>query len=193
VTELLLSWSRGDEESRDRLIPLVYDDLRRLAASYLRRERPDHTLGATALVHETYLRLVDQKRVSWQNRAHFLAVSAQLMRRILVDHARSRQAAKRGGGVCRLTFDEKVGYADLPDLDLAALDEALTALTALDPEQGRIVEVRFFGGLSIEETAEALGLTPARVKREWNVARAWLYRRLKDGETASRGAGGSRP
>jgi RNA polymerase sigma factor (TIGR02999 family) len=188
ATHLLQQWARGDRAALDRLMPLVYDELRRLAASYMRRERPSHTLQATALVNEAYLRLIDQTQVQWQNRAHFFGIAAQLMRRILVDHARSDQAAKRGGGKTQISLDndqvlrESMIYSgEDQSLDMLALDEALEELAELDPQQGRIVELRFFGGLSIEETAEALGSSPATVKREWAMARAWLHRRLSGG------------
>ncbi len=176
VTQLLVSWSQGDQKALQELTPLVYNELRRLAGSYLRRERPDHTLQSTALVHEAYLRLVDQKRMKWQNRAHFFGVAAQMIRRILVDHARGHRADKRGADAVKLTLDEALAIPEERNLDLVALDEALHALATLDPQQGRIVELRFFGGLSIEETAEVIGVSPATVKRDWAMARAWLYR-----------------
>ena len=178
VTQILLDWSRGDPEAPDKLMPLVYDELRRIASQYLRRERPDHTLQPTALVHEAYLRLVDQQRVSWQNRAHFFAIAAQAMRRILVSYARQHLAAKRGGHRHRLTLDEAMGAAQQREVDLIALDEAMTNLEAIDPQQSRIIELRFFGGLSVEETAQVIGVSPATVKREWTMARAWLHRRM---------------
>jgi RNA polymerase sigma factor (TIGR02999 family) len=178
MTELLQAWSDGDLEARDRLLPLIYEDLRRQAAAYLRRERPDHTLRPTALVHEAYLRLADQRHVVWQNRAHFLGLAAQAMRRILVDHARGRGAAKRAGDWARVTLEEDLTPPQ-PDLDLAALDDALHELAAIDPQQARIVELRFFGGLSVEEIGLLLTISPSTVKREWSSAKAWLYRRLK--------------
>ena len=181
VTELLVAWRQGDEAARDRLMATVYAELRRRAGGFLRRERPGHALQATALVHEAYLRLVDQDRVVWQNRAHFLAVAAQLMRRILVDHARAEQAGKRGGARQRVTLSEGHAVQEAKELDVLALEDALEELAALDPQQARVVEMRYFGGLSIEETAEALGISPATVKRDWALARAWLYRRLKPG------------
>lgn len=159
-------------------MPFVYDELRRLADHYLRQERPDHTLQPTALVHEAYLRLVDQSRVEWQSRAHFIGVAAQLMRRILVDYARRHHASKRGGFREKLSLDEAVDYSQTRDLDLVALDDALNALEQFDERQSRIVELRFFGGLTIEETAEALGVSPATVKVEWNMAKAWLRREI---------------
>jgi RNA polymerase sigma factor (TIGR02999 family) len=177
VTELLLAWGRGDETARDELVGAVYAELRRRAGAYLRRERPGHTLQPTALVNEVYLRLVDQKSVRWESRSQFFGLAAQLMRRILVDHARSRRAGKRGGGLMPVTFDEELAGPGA-GVDVAALDDALVALAALDPRQGRVVELRYFGGLSIEETAEVLGLSAATVKREWTMARAWLHREL---------------
>jgi RNA polymerase sigma factor (TIGR02999 family) len=179
VTRLLRAWSDGDRQALDALLPVVYAEVRRLARSYLRRERPDHTLQATALVNEAYLRLVDQREVQWQNRAHFFGIAAQIMRRILVDHARMRGAQKRGSGEVPVVFDEALEVAAERNLDIVALDEALEALAALDARQARIVELRFFGGLSIEEAAEVLSLSPATVKREWAGARAWLRRELQ--------------
>jgi RNA polymerase sigma factor (TIGR02999 family) len=159
-------------------MPLVYEELKRLARAYLRRENPDHGLQSTALVHEAYFRLIDQKAVRWQNRAHFYGVAAQLMRRILVDHARSRNAVKRGAGAYQLELDDAIASVEQRNVDLVALDTALTELAKIDPQQSRIVELRFFGGLSIEETAEAVGVSPATVKRDWATARAWLFREL---------------
>jgi RNA polymerase sigma factor (TIGR02999 family) len=178
VTQLLEHWSNGDSEALERLMPLVYDELHRLAQRYLRRERSDHTLQSTALVHEAYLRMVDQKNVRWQNRAHFFGVAAQSIRHILVDHARSHLAAKRGAGAAKLSLDEAIGVPEKREVDLLALDQALKGLAVLDPQQGRIVELRFFGGLSIEETAEVLHISPATVKRDWVMAKAWLYQNL---------------
>jgi RNA polymerase sigma factor (TIGR02999 family) len=178
VTKLLLEWGHGSSVARDELMPLVYEELRRLAGARLRDERADHTLQATAIVHEAYLRLVDQRRVRWRNRAHFFAIAARMIRRILVDHARRRQAGKRGGGRVRVTMDEEWAGIAERDLDLVALDEALRELAELDPELARLVEMRFFGGLTIEETAAALEISPATVKREWAAARAWLRRRI---------------
>lgn len=172
-------------------MPMVYGELHRLARRYLRRERSDHTLQSTALVHEAYLRLVDQKGVQWQNRAHFFAVAAQMIRRILVDHARTHNAEKRGGGACKLALDEAIAVPQRRDLNLVALDEAIDGLAAIDPQQGRIVELRFFGGLSIEETAEVLSISPATVKRDWAVAKAWLYRDLSGREPQESAMGGS--
>jgi RNA polymerase sigma factor (TIGR02999 family) len=179
VTQLLLAWSDGDRAALEDLVPAVYGELRRIAGRYLRRERLDHTLQPTALVHEAYLKLIDQERARWQNRAQFFGVAAQLMRRILVDHARERAAAKRGGGVSPVTLVDAAGASPARGIDVLALDEALTRLTALYPEQGRLVELRYFGGLTIEETGEAMGLSPATVKRQWAVARAWLLANLR--------------
>jgi RNA polymerase sigma factor (TIGR02999 family) len=181
ITQLLVEWSGGDQAALDQLMPLVYDELRRLARSYLRRERPDHTLQATALVHEAYLRLVDQHSVSWQNRAHFFGIASQMMRRILVNHAVARATAKRGGPAEKLSLDEAIAVVDQRDIDLIALDNALKQLETLDAQQSRVVELRFFGGLSIEETAEVLNLSPATVKREWSTARLWLRRQFAKG------------
>lgn len=177
VTRLLQEMSDGNRAVVDELMPLVYAELRRLAGSFLRGERVGHTLQPTALVNEAYLRLIDQRRVRWRNRAHFFGIAARLMRRILVDHARRRQAAKRGGDAIVLTLDEAL-IADETDVDLVALDDALRGLGEMDPDLVRLVEMRFFGGLTIEETAEAMGVSPATVKREWSTARAWLHREL---------------
>jgi RNA polymerase sigma factor (TIGR02999 family) len=179
VSELLVNWGRGDQDAREALIPLVYGELRRLARHYLRGERPDHTLQSAALVNEAYLRLVRQELPQWQNRAHFFGVAAQLMRQILVDHARNQLAAKRGGGVPRLTLDPQIALPQKREIDLVALDDALNRLASLDPQQSRLIELRFFGGLSIEETSEVLNISPATVKREWATARAWLQRDMK--------------
>jgi len=178
VTELLQRWTDGDELARDALVPLVYDELRRVARRCLVGQRRDHTLQSTALVHEVFLRLIDQKSVRWDDRMHFFAVAAQLMRRILVDHARRRNAVKRGGNNITLTLDERVVSAKQRELDVVALDDALNELSRMNPQHCQIVEMRFFTGLSIEETAQALGISPATVKRDWAVARAWLYREL---------------
>ncbi|HKQ06234.1 MAG TPA: sigma-70 family RNA polymerase sigma factor [Blastocatellia bacterium] len=179
VTHLLLEWSGGDQAALDRLMPVVYDELHRVAVSYLRREAAGHTLQPTALVHEAYLRLVDESRVDWHGRAHFFGAAARLMRQILVDHARRRHAAKRGGGGLKVTISEASASYAPPDIDLLALDHALNELSALDPQQSRVVEMRFFGGLSIEETAEVLAISPTTVKRDWTTAKAFLRRRLK--------------
>jgi RNA polymerase sigma factor (TIGR02999 family) len=174
VTRLLVAWGDGDRAALDRLMPLVHTELRRLARHYMSRERPGHTLQSTALVNEAYLRLVEQEGMRWENRAHFFGIAARLMRQILVEHARSRQAAKRGGGQYRLSLSRVDRSASRPDVNLIALDEALGRLEALDPQKSRIVELRYFGGLSIEETAEVIGVSPATVKRDWSMARAWL-------------------
>jgi RNA polymerase sigma factor (TIGR02999 family) len=174
VTQLLVKVSQGDSAALDELLPLVYGELRRLADRYLRRERADHTLQATALVNEAYLRLVDQN-VPWQNRAHFFGVAAEMMRRILVDHAREHKAQKRGSGGIKLSLDEAINMSDERATDLIALDEALSALAEFDPQKSRIVELRFFAGLSIEETAKVLGIGTATVIRQWRMAKAWLY------------------
>lgn len=178
VTQLLVRWREGDREALDALMPLVYEELRRIAQRYLRNERPSHTLQSTALVNEAYVRMVAQDFPQWQNRAHFFAVAAQLMRQILVDYARTQRAAKRGGGVCKLVLDEAEEDSLPVDVDLVALDDALKTLAIMDEQQSRVVELRFFGGLSIEDTAEALGISSSTVKRDWVTARAWLYREL---------------
>ena len=178
VTGLLLSWRQGDTAALDRLIPLVYEELRRVAGRRLRGETPEHSLQATALVHEVYLRLVDVDRMTLTSRAHFFGVAATLMRQILVDHARRQRADKRGGGVTMLSLDEASPAAWTSSVDVLALDEALDALSAIDSRQCRVVELRFFAGLTIDEVAEALGVSPATVEREWALAKAWLYRRL---------------
>jgi RNA polymerase sigma factor (TIGR02999 family) len=182
INKLLADWGRGNEEAREALIPMVYNELRRQARRHLRGERPDHTLESAALVNEAYLRLVRQGMPQWQNRAHFFGVAAQLMRHILVDHARNRLAAKRGAGAPRLSLDAELVPAQKAEIDLVALDDALAKLSALDSEQARLIELRFFGGLSIEEAAVVLGISPATVKREWATARAWLRRELKRNE-----------
>jgi RNA polymerase sigma factor (TIGR02999 family) len=182
VSELLLNWGQGDQGAREELIPLVYVELRRIARRYLWQERPDHTLQSGALVHEAYLRLVHDQPPQWQNRAHFFGVAAQLMRHILVDHARSRLAVKRGAGAPRLALDPQFGLPQKREVDLVALDDALSTLATLDQQQSRLIELRFFGGLSIEETAVVLGISPATVKREWVTARAWLQREMKQKE-----------
>jgi len=182
VTELLLQWSQGNPAARETLIPLVYDELRRLARQCLASQRPDHTLQSTALVHEAYVRLVNHSSVHWENRVHFFAVAAQLMRRILVDHARKRLAAKRGGNRLTLTLDDAIALPKKRELDLVALDDALNELAELDQRQSHIVELRFFGGLSIEDASHQLGISPATVKREWATARTWLYQQMSQGE-----------
>ena len=178
VTGLLVRWRQGDAGALDALIPLVYDELRALAHHYLRQERPDHTLQSTALVHEAYVRLVGREPPMLQNRAHFFGVAARLMREILVEHARANRAAKRGGGAPRLSIDDAFDVPQPADIDVLSLDEALQALARIDERQSRIVELRFFTGLSIDETSEVLGISPATVSREWTTARAWLYREI---------------
>ena len=181
VTGLLKAWGRGSLDARNELMPLVYKELRRCAAAYLRRERADHTLQPTALVHEAYLRLVGQERVAWQSRAHFYGVASQMMRRILVDHARGHRRGKRFGAALRVTLDERIGAATSPDCDLLLLDQALDELAAIDARQGQIVELRYFGGLSEGEVAEVLAISRSTVTREWQIARGWLYRRVTTG------------
>jgi RNA polymerase sigma-70 factor (ECF subfamily) len=181
VTQLLLAWSQGDEAALDRLIPVVYRELRRLAHRHMRGERPGHSLQTTALVHEAYQRLVDTPHVHWQDRTHFFAVCAQLMRRILVDFARSRRYQKRGGGLRLVSLDEAMAAPLERSRDLVALDEALTALAAIDPRKAKVVELRFFGGLTAEETAEVLGVSPDTVLRDWKMAKVWLLNELSGG------------
>ena len=178
VTALLLSWRQGDPAALDRLVPLVYDELRRVARRNLRREQPGHALQATALVHEVYLRLVDVNQLTLKNRTHFFAVAAKLMRQVLVDHARRQHANKRGGGITMMSLDGVSPAAQPASVDLLALDQALTALASVDARQSQVVELRFFAGLNIDEAAEALGVSPATVEREWALAKAWLYRQL---------------
>jgi RNA polymerase sigma-70 factor (ECF subfamily) len=178
VTELLLAWSKGEQAALEKLAPLVYAELRRIAHRYMNRERRGHTLQTTELVNEAYLRLIDASQVRWQDRAHFFAISAQLMRRILVDFARSRGYIKRGGGAHRATFDEALLVSPAPGPDLVALDDALKALAVKDARKCRVVELRFFGGLSVEETAEVLKVSPETVHRDWRLAKAWLARQM---------------
>jgi RNA polymerase sigma factor (TIGR02999 family) len=178
VTALLVSWGAGDESALSQLIPLVHGELRRLARRLMRGERDGHTLQTTALVNEAYMRLVDLSRVRWQDRAHFFAISARLMRRILVDHARSRKYIKRGGGTRQIAFDEALVVPHERGADLVALDDALEALAAVDPRKSQVVELRYFGGLSVEETAESLGVSAETVMRDWRLAKAWLLREL---------------
>ena len=178
VTQLLIAWSNGDKTALDKLMPLIHEELLRLAHHYMSRERPGHTLQTTALVDEAYLRLVNRKEVRWQNRAHFFAIAAYLMRGILVDHARSHAYAKRGGGARKIELEEATVVSQERAAEVVALDEALKELATFDPQQSRIVELRFFGGLTIEQTAEALGVSPATIKREWGSAKAWLYHEL---------------
>ncbi|MBK8150546.1 MAG: sigma-70 family RNA polymerase sigma factor [Acidobacteria bacterium] len=180
VTLLLREMTDGNDRAPEVLLPLVYDELKRLASGYMRNEREGHTRQTTALVHEADVRLADWKNAGWQNRAHFFAVAAQMMRKILVDYARRHRSAKRGSGAPRIALDEAITFAAERDLDLFALDEALTQLADLDERQCRIIELRFFGGLTIDETAEVMKLSPATVKNEWTMARTWLYSRLKD-------------
>ena len=177
VSQLLRAWAGGDLHARDELVPLVYHELRKRAAGYLRHERPDHTLQATALVHEAFMRLAGQDRVAWQNRGHFYAVAAQMMRRILVDYARQRRAAKRPDATLRTDLDDRIPAADQPE-HILLLDEALNQLATMDSRQGQIVELRYFGGLSEQEVADTLSVSRATVTREWKRARAWLYHRL---------------
>jgi RNA polymerase sigma factor (TIGR02999 family) len=178
ITELLVGYGRGDKEALDQLMPIVYDELRRQAARYLRREQAGHTLQTTALIHEAYLRLVDQRHVQWQNRAHFFGIASQLMRRILVDHARTKKRVKRGGSDIKVSLADANVAVKGQDLDVVALDEALDRLAQIDEQQSRVVELRFFSGLTVEETAEVMGISKATVKRDWSVAKAWLYREL---------------
>lgn len=179
VTELLADWSEGDQEALNKLIPLVYDELHKLASRYLRRERPDHTLQTTAVVHEAYLKLVNQRDANFENRLHFFAVAAQIMRRILVDYARRHHASKRGGDLYKLSLDEALVTSEEKGADLLALDEALERLAAIDERQSRVVELRVFAGLTLEETAQALNISPSTVRREWSMAKAWLHKEIK--------------
>lgn len=180
VTQLLIDWSNGDKKALDKLVPIVEQELRRLAHHYMRGERPGHTLQTTALVNEAFVRLANRKKVQWQNRAHFFGISAQLMRTILVDHARSHACAKRGGRAEKLELNEALVVSQQKASEVIALDEALKELEAIDPRQSRIVELRFFGGLTVEEAAEVLHVSPITIKREWSTAKAWLYRRLAE-------------
>jgi RNA polymerase sigma factor (TIGR02999 family) len=182
VTQLLGDWSGGDERALEKLIPLVQPELHRLAHHYMSRERAGHTLQTTALLDEAYLLLVDHTKRNWQNRTHFVAAAAQLMRRIMVDHARERHALKRGGGPLKVTLDEAAAVTETRSEELLALDDALERLAAQDPRKSQIVELRYFGGLTVEETAEFLKLSQRTVEREWNMAKAWLYRALSGGE-----------
>jgi RNA polymerase sigma factor (TIGR02999 family) len=181
VSRLLKAWGRGDQQARDDLVPVVYRELQRRAGAYLRGERPDHTLQPTALVHEAFMRLMEQDRVAWQNRAHFFAMAAQMMRRILIDHAREHQAAKRPGAGVKVMLDDRIGAAQPRECEFIALDQALIELTSIDPRLGQIVELRYFGGLSEREVGEVLSISRATVTREWQTARAWLYRRMTAG------------
>jgi RNA polymerase sigma-70 factor (ECF subfamily) len=179
VTQLLRQWQSGDKDARDQLIPLVYDELHRMARQYVRRERPGHTLQTTALVNEAYLRLVDQKDVDWQNRAHFFAVSAQVMRHILVDYARQHSAVKRGGEFQRIALDDEASISAERAAELVALDEALQALQEIHPRRSRVVELRYFGGLNNRETSEVLKISEPTIERDWRFAKAWLYREMQ--------------
>ena len=181
VTQLLLDWSHGNQAALERLTPLVYEELHRLAHRHMRRERRSHTLQRSALVNEAYLRLIDQRNVHWQNRAHFFSIASRLMRRILVDHARSHTRAKRGGGALQVSLDEAAMVSQERAGELVALDDALTSLAAIDPRKCEVVELRFFGGMSVEETAEVLGVSPVTVKRDWSTAKAWLHRAIEEG------------
>jgi len=178
VTALLVAWNTGDKTALDKLMPLLYEELRRLAHSYMRRERPDHLLQTTALVHEAYLKMVDQKRACWQNRAQFFGVAAQLVRRILVDDARKGKSAKRGGSALKMPLDEAAQVGPERGAELVALDHAMDSLAEVDARKSQIVELRYFGGLTVEETAEFLKISEATVMRDWNLAKAWLYREL---------------
>ena len=183
VTRLLQDWGKGDQQALEELLPLIYNELRRLAHNFLYRERPQHTLQTTALVHEAYLKLIDQRDARWQNRSHFFAIAAQAMRRILIDSARRHAAMKRGGPAEKLSLDEAGSVSVEPNANLLALDEALNDLAEIDPQQSRIVELRYFGGLTIEETAEVMNTSPATIKREWAMARAWLHQALTEDST----------
>ena len=179
ISVILKDWSGGNRASGDVLLPLVYDELRKIAGRYLKKERSGHTLQPTALVHEAYMKLIDISEINWQDRAHFFAVSANVMRHILVDHARAKLADKRGGESERIALEDVVSLSNEPNLDFLAIDEALKELAKFDEQQSKIVELRFFGGLTIEETAHVVGISPATVKREWAMAKAWLHRKLK--------------
>lgn len=178
ISIILRAWSGGDRAAANELLPAIYDELRKIAAQYLRKERSDHTLQPTALVHEAYLKLVDISHVEWQDRAHFFAVAANVMRHILVDHARARKTDKRGGAAERIALDDAISLSNEPDIDLLSLDEAMKQLATFDEQQARIVELKFFGGLTIEEIGEVLKISPATVKREWTMAKAWLHKRI---------------
>ena len=182
ITQLLVAWSHGEESALEALTPIVYGELRRLAQSYMRRERAEHTLQSTAIVHEAFIRLIDQN-VEWQSRAHFFAIAARMMRRILVDHARAKSRSKRGAGMTHVEIDDQVMQSPARSVDLMALDEALEHLAKIDPQRGRIVELKYFGGLSNEESANVLGISTATVQRQWSGAKAWLYRELSSRES----------
>lgn len=187
VTDLLIGYAKGDRSALDEMLPLVYNELKRLAAHYLRQERPDHTLQTTALVHEAYLRLVNQQNVDWKNRAQFLGVAAEMMRRILVNHARDRAADKRGGGAERVSLSFAIESGRQIDIDLISLDDALTELSKMDPRKSQVIEMKFFGGMTTEETAEILKVSTATIERDWTVARAWLYRAVAGKRSAASG------
>jgi RNA polymerase sigma factor (TIGR02999 family) len=186
-TELLRAWSQGDGAALDRLVPLVYEELHRLARRYMRQERPDHTLQATSLVNEAYLRLIDVNRVEWRDRAHFLAVAAQMMRRILVEFARNRQRQKRGGGAFHVSLDDLQQLPDSNERDLVTLSEALTGLATFDVRMSQVVELRFFGGLTVDETANVLNISPETVMRDWKTAKTWLLREMRRGDSTASG------
>ncbi len=181
ITRLLAEWERGDPDALDALTPAVYGELHRIAHRYMRRERPDHTLQTSALINEAYIRLIDQREAHWQNRAHFFAIASKLMRRVLVDHARAKRYAKRGGNPVQVSLDEEMATSENQGPDLVALDDALKDLEAMDPRKSRIVEMRFFGGVSLEEAAEAMAISVPTVEREWRFARAWLRRAITSG------------
>lgn len=180
ITQLLLAWGNGDGSALERLMPYVYNELRQIAKRHMNRQRPGHTLQTTALVNEAYLKLIDSSRVNWQNRTHFFAISAQLMRRVLVDFARAKQSLKRGGERIQVTLDEQIAIPEAQTTDLVSLDEALQTLAKMNERQSRIVELRYFGGLTEEEIAATLDISTRTVRRDWNIAKAWLYRRIKD-------------
>ncbi len=181
VTKLLLDWNSGDKNALEKLLPMIYQELHLLASRYLRRERANHTIQTTALVHEAYLRLIDQNQVEWKNRAHFFAIAAQMMRRILINYARDQHAAKRGGHTIKVALDEAIALPNIQDLDILALDEALEQLAKTDERKSQLIELWFFAGLTLEETAEVLNISLATAKRDWTLARAWLYRTIKKG------------
>jgi RNA polymerase sigma factor (TIGR02999 family) len=184
VSLLLQGWRNGDRQALDALLPLVYKELRRLARMQLQKERPDHTLQSAALVHEAYLRLIGLNAPRWESRTHFFAIAAQLMRQILVDYARRHRAAKRGGSICKLSLEDAMAASRGKDVDVVALDDALNTLAKLDPRQSRVVELRFFAGLSLQEISEAMEIAPATVQRDWTAARAWLHREISRNETS---------
>src|SRR5262252_7488730 len=187
ITERLIAWGAGDRAAFDQLLPIVYQELRRMAGNYLRQENPGHTLQPTALVHEAWLRLIDQTRVDWRNRAQFFGVAAQMMRRILVDHAKAKHREKRGGDAVKLSLDDAINLSQERAADLLALDEALGELTRVDERKSRVVELRYFGGFGVEETAQILGVSPETVMRDWKMAKAWLYQSIRRGDQAGGG------